>query len=148
MAGSPSRRVRQALDAVVYGAAVAAVVFAAGTVLGLLTGGGLVTAKFVMFFVGLLLFGYSAFQMRPEPPWDTSRTDEGKVTVTKNRPQESVVGAREETRFQAAVQRVPPLAWYSLPPDERLSTAAKLFVASIAVLGWSFVLETVFGVAA
>lgn len=148
MATNSSRRARQALDAVVYGAAVAAVVFALGTVLGLLIGGGLVTAKFVLFLVGILVFGISAFQMRPEPPWDTERTDDGEVKVTRTESREPVVGSRDETRFQAAVQRIPPLSWYSLPPSERLSTPAKLFVASLAMLGWSFALETVFGVAA
>ncbi|WP_137284091.1 DUF7555 family protein [Halorussus salinisoli] len=143
-----SRRARQLLDAVVYALAVAALVFVVGTLVGLAVGGGLVTAKFVMFVVGLLLFGYATFQMRPDPPWDTEQTEDGKVRVTKNEPKGTVVGGRDETRFQAAVQRIPPLPWYSLPPNERLSIAVKMFVASLATLAWSFVMETVFGVAA
>ena len=143
-----SRRARQALDAVVYGVAVSFVVFVLGTVVGLLVGGGLVTAKYVMFVLGILLFGYSALQMRPEPPWDTERTDDGEVKIIKERPTGTVVGSRTETKFQAAVQRIPPLSRYSLPPDERLPEATKLFVASLAVLAWSFAMETVFGVAA
>ena len=143
-----SRRARQVVDAVVYANAVAAVVFALGVALGVLLGGGLVTAKYVMFVVGLLAFGYATFQLRPDPPWDTKRTDDGKIKVTKNRTDGTVVSSREETRFQAAVQRIPPLPWYSLPPNERLPVAAKMFLASLAVLGWSFVMETVFGIAA
>lgn len=143
-----SRRARQTVDAVVYGLAVAAAVFVVGALVGLLLGGGLVTAKFVMFVVGILLFGYSTFKMRPEPPWGTEQTEDGKVKVTKNEPKGRVVGAREETRFQSAVQRIPPLPWFSLPPDERLAVPIKLFVASLATLAWSFVLETVFGVVA
>ena len=141
-----ARRARKAVDAVVYAVAVAAVVFALGTVLGVLLGGGLVTAKYVMFLLGILLFGYATFQLRPEPPWDTTETEGGEIKVTKNEPNDRVVGGRGETRFQAAVQRIPPLPWYSLPPNERLSVPFKMFLGSLATLAWSFVLETVFGV--
>lgn len=146
MSSTASHRARQALDAIVYGIAVAAVVFGFGVVVGLAVGGGLVTAKFVMFVAGLLMFGYATFQLRPDPPWDTKETEEGELTVVKNEPDGSVVGDREETRFQATIQGLPPLSWYSLPPEERLSAGAKLFVASLATLAWSFLLETAFGV--
>ncbi len=141
-----ARRARKAVDAVVYAVAVAAVVFALGTILGVLLGGGLVTAKYVMFLLGILLFGYATFQLRPDPPWDTTETEEGELKVTKNEQNSRVVGERDETRFQAAVQRIPPLPWYSLPPNQRFSVGFKLFLASLATLAWSFVLETVFGV--
>ncbi|WP_128476955.1 DUF7555 family protein [Halorussus pelagicus] len=140
------RRARKAVDAVVYALAVAGVVFGLGVVVGLVIGGGLVTAKYVMFVLGLLLFGYATFQLRPEPPWDTTETEGGEIKVTKNEPSGRVVSERDETKFQAAVQRIPPLPWYSLPPNERLSVAFKLFLGSLATLAWSFVLETVFGV--
>lgn len=141
-----SRRARQVVDAVVYANAVAAVVFAGGAAVGLVAGGGLVTAKYVMFFVGILAFGVATFKLRPDPPWDTERTDDGKIKVTKNDPDGRVVGSREETRFQSAIQRIPPLPWFSLPPDDRFPVGVKLFLASLAILAWSFVMETVFGV--
>lgn len=148
LTASISFAARRTVDALVYGLVVAALVFAIGALVGLALGGGLVTAKYVMFVVGILLFGYATFQLRPDPPWGTERTEDGKLKVTRNRPQGTVVGARDETRFQAAVQRVPPLPWVALPPDDRLSQEAKLFVASLVTLGWSFALETVFGVVA
>lgn len=150
MATTGSRRARQALDAAIYALAVATVVFLAGAAIGVVLGGGLVTAKFVMFLVGLALFGYGAFRMRPDPPWDTESTDDGDVRVVRNDPDPVVAGDRDqsESRFQAALHRVPPLSRYSLPPGDRLSTGSKLFLASIAVLAWSYVMETVFGVAA
>jgi hypothetical protein len=135
------------VDLLVYANAVAAVVFAVGVGVGLLAGGVLVTAKYVMFFVGLGTFGVATFKLRPDPPWDTERAEDGKITVTKNEPEGRVVGGREETRFQSAVQRIPPLPWYSLPPDDRFPVAVKLFVGSLATLAWSFVMETVFGIA-
>ncbi|WP_135827332.1 DUF7555 family protein [Halorussus halobius] len=142
------RRARQTVDALVYANAVAAVVFVAGAGLGLLVGGGLVTAKYVLFVVGLLAFGYATLRLRPDPPWGTETAEDGRLKVTRNEETGTVVGGRDETRFQALVQRIPPLPWYSLPPDERLSVPVKLFLASLATLAWSFVLETVFGVAA
>lgn len=146
MSSTASRRARQVLDALAYALAVAAVVFVVGAVVGFAAGGGLVTAKFVMFVVGLLLFGYGTFQLRPSPPWGTESTEDGELKVTRNRPNGTVVGSRDETRFQAAVQRLPPVSRYPLAPDDRLSDGAKLFLASLAVLAWSFVMETVFGV--
>ncbi|NHN60668.1 MULTISPECIES: hypothetical protein [Halorussus] len=144
-----SRRVRQAVDAAVYALAVAAVVFVVGAILGFVVGGGLVTAKYVMFVVGLLAFGYGTLQLRPDPPWSTEEGEEGEIKIVKEeRPSGTVVNSREETAFQAAVQRIPPLPWYSLPPDERISVAFKIFLAGLATLGWSFAMEAVFGVVA
>ncbi|WP_134672446.1 DUF7555 family protein [Halorussus marinus] len=148
MSQTAPNRARQALDAAVYALAVAAVVFLVGLAVGVAVGGALVTAKFVMFVVGLLLFGYGTFKLRPAPPWGTESGEDGEIRVVENDSSGRVVGSREETRFQAAVQRIPPLSRYSLAPDDRLSPGAKLFLASLAVLGWSYALETVFGVAA
>jgi hypothetical protein len=141
-----ARRARQVVDAVVYAVAVAGVVFGIGALVGLLLGGGFVTAKYVMFVLGILLFGYATFQLRPDPPWDTTETEEGEIKVTKNEPSGRVVDGRGETRFQATVQRIPPLSRYSLPPNERFPVAFKLFLGSLATLAGSFALETVFGV--
>ncbi|WP_435177491.1 DUF7555 family protein [Halorussus sp. AFM4] len=144
-----SRRARQAVDAAVYSLAVAATVFVVGALAGLVLGGGLVTAKYVMFVVGLLAFGYGTLQLRPDPPWKTEEGEEGEIKIVREeRPSGTVVNSREETAFQAAVQRIPPLPWFSLPPDERVSVALKIFLAGLATLAWSFAMEAVFGVAA
>ncbi|WP_458207266.1 DUF7555 family protein [Haladaptatus sp. NG-SE-30] len=140
------RRFRQVLDALVYGAAVTGVVFVVGGVVSLLSGRGLVGVKYVLFMAGILLFGYATLQLRPDPPWDIEKTDDGGVEVVRNEKKGEVIGGRKETRFQAIVQQIPPLTHYSIPPEERLPSAAKLFLASIMVLATSFVMETVFGV--
>lgn len=132
--GRTAQRARQALDALVYAIAWVAVLVAVSAVVSFPVGGGWVGVKFVLFFVGFFLFGLSAFRLRPTPPW---KDDNGGTS-----------GEREETRFQAFVQRLPPLGRYGLAPDERLSTAAKLFVASVLALLVSFVMETGFGVTA
>lgn len=132
-AGRTPSRMRQALDALVYGIVWVAALVLVSAVVSFPVGGGWVGVKYTLFFVGFFLFGLSVFQLRPTPPWkdDESVTSDG----------------REETRFQAFVQRVPPLGRYGLAPDERLPTAAKLFVASVLALVVSFVMETGFGVA-
>ena len=148
MTSSLSRHLRRLLDGLMYGLAVTAVLFVVGAVLGIALGGGLVTAKFWLFVAGILLFGYGTFQLRPSRPWKTEEGEDGKLKVTRTDPRDEVVGARGETRFQKTVQRIPPLTWYSLPPDERWSAGAKLFLASLVVLLTSFVMETVFGISA
>lgn len=125
-------RLRQALDAFVYAVAFVAVLVALAAVVSVPLGAGWVGVKYVLFFVGFFLFGLSALQLRPTPPWK----DEDETT-----------DERAETRFQAAVQRLPPLPRYGLAPDERLPPPAKLFVTSVLVLLTSFVMETGFGIA-
>jgi FtsH-binding integral membrane protein len=129
------RRWLQALDALVYSLAIAGLLTLVASVLSLGLGGGLVVAKYLLFFVGFALFAVGAIGMRPTPAW-------------KDGDPPSVVGSEEETRFQGTLHRLPPLRRYDLAPAERLSAGAKLFVTSLLVLGTSFVLETVFGVVA
>ncbi|WP_160134329.1 DUF7555 family protein [Halococcus salsus] len=129
--GSAAHRARQALDAATYAVVVVLCVAAAAAVVSLPLGWGLVGVKYALFFAGFLVFGVSTLWLRPTPPW---KDDEGSA------------GRREESRFQAAVQRAPPLRRYGLVPDDRLSPAAKLFLSSLLMLAVSFALETVFGV--
>lgn len=125
-------RLRQTLDALVYAVAFVAALVALAALVSVPFGWGLVGVKFALFFVGFFVFGISAFQLRPTPPWkDDDPADE-----------------RGETRFQAAVQRLPPLGRYGLAPDDRLPTPAKQFLASVLVLLTSFVMEAGFGIAA
>lgn len=146
MSATLSRRLRRLLDAVMYGLAVTAVMFVIGGVLGLLLGGGLVTVKFWLFLMGILMFGYATFQLRPSRPWKTEEGEDGELKVTKTKPKGESIGSRDESRFQATVQKIPPLSWYSLPPSERWPVGAKMFVASLVVLLTSFAMEFVFGV--
>jgi hypothetical protein len=126
-------RARQALDALVYAVAFVAVLVALAAIVSVPLGAGWVGVKYVLFFVGFFLFGLSTLRLRPTPPWKDG---------------DEAIDERDESRFQAAVQRLPPLTRYGLAPDERLPPPAKLFVASVLVLLTSFVMETGFGVAA
>lgn len=132
--GRTTQHARQALDALVYAITLVAVLVIIAGAVSFPVGGGWVGVKFVLFFVGFFLFGLSTFQLRPKPPW--------------KRDDESMTDQREETRFQAFVQRLPPLGRYGLAPNERLSSPTKLFITSILLLLISYILEAIFGIVA
>lgn len=133
-------RLRQAVDALVYGIAVTLVVGAAATALSFVLGGGWFGVEFALFLVGTAILAYAAFQLRPEKRWSVEFQDDG-YRITRPGDDAAVVGSREETRFQATVQRVPPLSSMGLPVESRLSPAAKLLVAGIVMLLASVLLE-------
>lgn len=127
-------RPRQLLDLVAYALGVLVALFVVLGVVSVLLGAGLVGVKYGLFLVGTLMFGYGSLKLRP-------------VRRDKD-PQNARFPADtgEETRFQAAVQRLLPER-YRLAYDDRLTDATKLFVTSLVVLAVSFLMETVFGVA-
>jgi len=129
----------QLLDAVTYTATVTAVVFAAASVVSFFLGFDWVGVKVLLFYAGFLAFGYATFTLWPTPPW---KKDE------QTTPSQPSIGEQEESRIQALAQELPPARFRPLPVDERLPIGVKLFLASLAILGTSFVMETVFGVAA
>lgn len=130
------------LDVLVYAFAVTALVFVVGAIVSAILGLGWLGVELVMFVVGWLLFAYGTFLLRPSPKWKTEETDSGfDIKRPDTEPNTTVIGSREESRFQSTVQRLPPLRWYSIPPEERHSLGTKVFVSGIAVLATSFVLE-------
>lgn len=124
-------RLVRALDALVYGLAVTAVLVVVSAAISFPLGGGWPGVKNLLFVLGFALFGLASFQLRPTPPW---------------REEDAATDERRETRFQTAVQAVPPLRWYDLPPDDRLLTPARLFLGSVLTLAVSFLMEAVLGV--
>jgi hypothetical protein len=134
-------RLRQAIDALVYGVVFALVTLLVGVVVGFGLGVGWFGVELFLFVVGVALLGYASFQLRPAKRWDVEFDDDGFQVVRPDRG--GVVGHREESRFQRAVQRVPPLPSLGLEPAQRLSPAAKLLVASVLVLLSSILLEAV-----
>lgn len=125
-----SFRARQALDAVVYAVAVTTIVVVGAAAVSFVFGGSWLGVKFILFFVGIGLFGIGTFQLRPTPPW----RDEGRLPSI------------DRGGLQPILQRLPPLDRYGLPADDRLPIGAKLLLASVLVLAVSFALETVFGI--
>lgn len=117
------------LDALTYAALVTTVLFAVSTAVSLLFGRGLVGTKHLLFFAGFALFGYGAFSLQPVKPWKDGER------------------ASDDTPrgLQQVAARIVPER-YRVRPRDRLSTGAKLFVASLFVLGTSATMEFVFGV--
>lgn len=119
------------LDAVAYAVVVSALAVAGGAAFGFATGRGWVGAKYALFVVGFLAFGYASFALRPRPPWkdeDSADRDDG-------------------WSLEAAVAEALPRE-LRLPADDRVGIGGKLLLASVLILLASFLMEAVFGVAA
>jgi hypothetical protein len=132
---------RQILDATVYGIAVTATVLLAAIPLRFL-GGTAADVVLLTFIAGIVILSYATYCLLPGKPWSVEHTESGMEVTRRDRTQ--TVGTRRETRFQAAVQRLPPLGRYGLPPNERLSPAAKLFIAGVIALVVSIGIEALF----
>lgn len=125
---------RQLLDAFVYAVVVTATAVVGSIAISFALGGNWLGVKFILFIVGIGLFGIGTLKLRPAAAW----SDSDKSQTQTN--------SSEETWLQARIQRVPPLDRYGLRPDERLSDGVKLFLVSVLILLVSFSLETVFGI--
>lgn len=131
------------VDTAVYAAVVVVVTAAVAFVLGVATGGGFVRMKALLFLAGFGLMAYSTVRLWPGSPEDLERNTMSGVSP----PGGSIPAAPNQTRFQAFVNRLPPLRWLRPPPpDWRLTPAGKLFWGSVGVLLLSYLMETVFGV--
>ncbi|MDZ7746444.1 MAG: hypothetical protein U5K28_07990 [Halobacteriales archaeon] len=121
------------VELAVWVTAVTAAIVAVAAVPSFLLGIGLLTLKFVLFVVGVLLFGLASVAIQPKRP----RRDRELVTME----------TADEYGFEARLQQLPPLASRRLPFDDRIDRDTKLFVVSLLVLGVSALLEYGFGIA-
>ncbi len=130
MATGSSVRYRQLLDLLVYDAAITTVVLAVGLLIGLITGGGLVTAKFALFVGGFVLLAIGTFKLRPRPPWKG----------------DSRIPSMDEQPLQIWLYDHWPLDAHGCQAPDRLPIGLKIMGAGLLVLLVSFVMESVFGV--
>ncbi|MFC7142272.1 hypothetical protein ACFQMA_20835 [Halosimplex aquaticum] len=112
--------------------AVSAAVSAAAIAVGYLVGGTLVTSKYAVFLVGILLFGIGSLGIQPTP----SYKDEKRVSLEST----------HEHGFEARIQEIPPLRGEHVPFDQRVGRNKKVFAASLLVLGVSLVMEFWLGI--
>jgi len=120
------------VEFVLWVVAAAAVVVLASTAVGLLVGGDLLTVKYTLFLVGVLLFGVGSLAIQPESPGERGRKRVSEyVDLEANGP----------NQLEAYIERVPPLRDNYLPFDRRVSRSVKVFFTSLAVLGASLVME-------
>lgn len=132
-------RGRQLIDVAGYAIAVVLSVSVFSLLIMAVTGTDLFIAEFIMFLAGWAIIAYSLFLLNPEAPWTVDQTEEGRLRVTKttNEPD----APRGETWFQRGVQRFPPMVWYPLSPDDRISPGLKLFISGVLTLVVSFIFE-------
>jgi hypothetical protein len=126
-------------EALAYGAVVASAVVVVAAAVSFALGAGWGGLKYALFFIGFLAFGIGAIGLRPAPPW-TNEDDSGVDALAPT--------GESGGRLWRAIWRLPVFRQYHLAPEERSSSAARLFVASLFMLGVSLAMETVLGVTA
>ena len=147
-ANQSPNRLYQALDAIVYALVVTVLVFLFATVLAALfyvtPSRGVVEFTFLF---GFVILGYGTLKLRPSAAWKEERTTESegdvKIARTDTEQKGEAISPTERTRFQAAVQKLPPLRRYSLPPDQRLSTGVKVFLSGVFVWAASLLTDVI-----
>lgn len=131
----------QLIDLSAYVIALTIVVYGPALALAVTLGSSLALLVHVGFVVGFLAFGYATYLQWPSRPWKIQVTDSGTLEVKDGR-SNAVVGERNETAFQRAVQQLPPLRYLERPASDRLSPGIKLFVASLVILTVSYLVES------
>lgn len=127
---SEASRVARLVDGLQYAVGLTLTVAILSLPVSLLFGAGLTGVKYGLFLFGLVAMGYATFLAWPRSPSDLE-------TEGVN---------REETRFQDLIRRVPPAAWFPLPPKERYLDWVRLYMATTVLWLSSFGLEAVLGV--
>ena len=145
-----SDRLLRAADLLLWVVVVAAAIVGVATVLAFVAGDGAVTLKYLLFVVGFLMFGAGSVGIQPEGfrkragPETNGGVGESRVPSLGSLSADS----DSEHGFEARIQQLPPLRDERLPLDDRVSRDWKLFVASLAVLCVSLLLEVGLGVTA
>jgi len=122
----------RAIDLIAWVCTVATAIVAVSGIAAFLFGDGLLTLKYVLFYIGFILFGIGSFGIQPKrPAKDTKR-----ITVESD----NMWG------FEERLHDLPPLRKMDVPVGERISRDVKVFVTSLVVLGISLVLELFAGV--
>jgi len=123
-----------------------------GFVVGFAVGGTLLSVKYTLFVLGVLLFGVGSLLLQPSSPGERTRSTAGRLlkrlpslSGSSGTQADDLTGAPRD-RIGALVQRFPPFNRDPLPPDRRISRSLKVFVTGLVVLGISFAMEFVFGV--
>lgn len=139
-------RVGQLLDLVTY-VALMVVVFGGVSAVATLAVGGRAApgVKFGLFVWGWLAFLVGTLMLRPQSAWRDD-DDDGLAAVEGEGLLDHDDEEVEESDFQRFVQQLPPARFRPVPPQARLPTGARIFVASLCMLAVSLVLEQAFGV--
>lgn len=127
----PTERWRGYLEAIQYAVVTILLSIFLLSPVSVLLGMGLVGVKIGLFLLGTGMFGYATLLAWPREPEDLSTT---------------AADFEPSGWFHRFVIRLPPVAYYSPTPDERVSDAIRLYLAAISMYGVSYAMETLMGV--
>lgn len=139
-----TERYLRLVEATLWVAAVAGAAIVASLALGLLVGGDLNAGKYAMFVVGFLMFGLGTLAIQPSSPNPGDDVPDDADRGSDGDGAGGLVGGPSddpEFGFEARLQEVGPLADHDLPHERRVDRGAKLFAASLVVLGVSLLME-------
>lgn len=132
-------RLLRTIDGVVYAVVTTTVTVLLGIALSFGLGGSWTGVKVWLFFAGLFLFGMGTLFLWPRAAWK-----EGDSALDEMRPSSDDQGDKESPFQRLAIKFVPNSL--ALPPDERWSDGARLFLTSLLVLGTSYAMEAYLGI--
>jgi hypothetical protein len=132
-------RVGQVFDLVSYIALMLGLFGGASAVGALVLGSPVGTGvKYGLFIFGWLALLFGTLKLRPKSAWKDD--DDGLMAFGED-------DGGMESDFQRWVQQLPPARFRQVPPNARLSTGARMLIASVCMLAVSFLLERALGVA-
>ncbi|HKL30149.1 MAG TPA: hypothetical protein VJ898_12905 [Natrialbaceae archaeon] len=149
------------LDLVTYAIAGTALAVVVVGVVSFAAGFGLKGIKWGLFYLGWLMFGYSAILVFPAslhenqslPGEDAKKStgvgllsggmSGGEAESMDSSESEKTFASTDETKFQAIVQELPPARFARVRKGERFPAGLKLMALSFAVLGTSLAMELV-----
>lgn len=149
-----------ALDAVTYAATAAVITFLFAALVSFPLGYGLVGVKFGLFYLGFAAWAIAIVVSWPGSAWKRpnlsfdllslgGNTDDDETTVPwVDTDPSGESGEPDQTPYQALVQSLPPARFVPVRPSYRVPTGIRLFLAAFTIHATSFVMETVFGIAA
>lgn len=128
---------RMVVDALAYAGVVTIATVVLALTIGIVTGGGAVLGKILLFIAGWLFVGIATVRLWPKSPRQVALEGESGGARGTTAP--------GGTRIESFADTLPPLRWMRRPARQ-LSPPTKLFIAGLLVLLSSYLLETVFAV--
>lgn len=130
------------IDAITYAVVTALIATLVALTLGIVTGGGFVRGKQLLFVFGWVVMAYATFKLWPSPSDAIADPAERDA-----RPGESIGKSQSSRWLERIIQSTPPNRWIDTPhPSRRMSLGGKLFLASLVMLLISLLMEVVWDI--
>lgn len=159
MRGRGRRLAAAILDAVTYAALSAVVATIVSAAITIPLGYGLWGVMYGLFLLALFTFGFASVASWPSSAWRSPNLSFDILFRSGDEDDETVVpwvdtepsaesGGRDQTAFEALVQRLPPARFLPARPADRLPTWVRLYLSSFAIAAVSYWLNIGVGVTA